>query len=375
MRRLLTLVGFMMLSLCFLGGCGDDGGGPGIPRIVETFPADGATGVSLNTAVSVSFSERMDVATLDSIYVLGAETHHVDYDNVQKKATVHLEHLLEPDSTYQVRISSYVMSEEGQHPAADAGFGFTTGPLDAEHLDDVFEGNHDIASAAPIELNTAYRMLKSSGDAERKDYFAFTLTDTAKVTAVTTLSYADTTSVGWVINWRSAEGGYYSTLGTSLGEHRLESSYYYTFLPGTYYVEIGKYYADHHFVVYHLILQTSEPCEEDPYEDNDFIEDAAPILPGQLEGLRACHVDADYYSLELVAGQTLTVTVSEVTSIGGTRRLNIYNPGYVNVTGHTDQIEPAVESWTATEDGTHYFMIQYWHDGIIYGLDVEVTGP
>lgn len=375
---MLAFMGLVVLSLWFVMGCGDDGGVSNegsAPAITLTSPADGATDVSLNTTVSVAFSEPMDQASLDSIYVIGAPYHHMEYDDAENQVTLHLENILEPDSTYRVRITADVMDQDGDHLAGDSEFSFTTGPLDCDHLEDTFEPNHDVGSAAQVELDREYRMLKSCGAEERRGYFVFTLTDTAKVTAVNYLSYADTSSVSWNIYWLNAEGDDYSTLGTSFRGDNLQCSYHYTFLPGSYYVMMGKSYADDHFVVYHFTLETSDPCEEDPYEDNDFIEDAAPITPGHLEGLRGCHVDADYYSLSLFAGQTLTVTASEVTSFGGTRRMNIYSPDYIGLAGHTSQAEPAMESWTATEDGTHYFMIQYWVDGVIYDLDIDVTGP
>jgi methionine-rich copper-binding protein CopC len=378
LRHFLLIIGLIALTLCFLTGCGDDGGvgnGGSPPTIILTSPADGATDVSLNTTVSVSFSEPMDRSSLDSIYVVGAPSHDTEYDDAENKVTIHLENILEAGTTYRVRITSDVMDEDGDRVAGGSEFSFTTGPLDCDHLDDAFEPNHDVGSAVQVELDREYRMLKSCGAEERRDYFAFTLTDTAKVTAISYLSYADTSRVSWNIYWLNAQDDDYSTLGTSFRDDKLQCSYHYTFLPGTYYVMMGKSYIDHHFVVYHFRLETSSPCEEDPYEDNDFIEDAAPITPGLWEGLRGCHVDADYYTLDLTAGQTLTVTASEVTSFGGTRRMKIYSPGYYERTRHTSQDEPAVESWTATEDGPHYFMIQYWVDGVVYDLDIEVTGP
>ena len=137
----------------------------------------------------------------------------------------------------------------------------------------------------------------------------------------------DTTFTSWQIYWANANGDYYTTLGTSFETGDSSASFQYSFLPGTYYVAVWKYYVDHHYVVYDLRLETSEPCPDDAYEDNDFRYDATPMIPGQYDSLRACYLDADYFAVEVESGQTLTVTMAQVTGYTGLRRLIIYGAG------------------------------------------------
>jgi hypothetical protein len=132
-------------------------------------------------------------------------------------------------------------------------------------------------------------------------------------------------------------------------------------------------------VVYDLTLETLDPCQDDAYEDNDFIDQAVPISPGTVRDLIGCDSDSDYFSLDLAVGQTLTATATETTTRRDTRMLEIYGPTHSRLTGHVsheDPIEnPIVETWTALESGT-YFVRIYWHgDGNVYDLEVEVTGP
>ena len=99
------------------------------------------------------------------------------------------------------------------------------------------------------------------------------------------------------------------------------------------------------------------------------------IGPGTIEGLRGCGSDGDFFAVGLTADQTLTVTATERTAVGGTRMLEIFGPGHKRLTGHVDGVNPAVESWTAAESGIYYFWVFWVRDGIVYDLNVEVRGP
>jgi hypothetical protein len=372
---------FLLLSglLALLAGCGDDGGGGVVvktPRVIQTYPEDGAEGVDLATNISVWFSRDMEESSLDSVYFLGRDVAEREYDSSEKKLTLYLDGLLDADSTYRVRVSSFCMDTEGDNLAADYVFGFRAGPFVCEERSDVFEPNDDVATATPIEIGVTYLGLTSCGNAERWDFYSFTLDTAAKVTATTRMRNMDTTYTAWQIYWANANGHYYTTLGTSFEGGDSIASFEYSFLPGTYYVAVWKYYADHHYVVYDLRLDASEPCPDDSYEDNDFWYDAVPMDPGQHDSLRACYLDADYFAVELTTGQTMTVTMSQVTGYTSLRELVIYGPGMSGLVGDTNTDEPKIESWTATEDGTHYIEVRWWsYDQVIYDLDIDVSGP
>jgi hypothetical protein len=100
------------------------------------------------------------------------------------------------------------------------------------------------------------------------------------------------------------------------------------------------------------------------------------VTAGPVSDLRGCHVDRDFFSIALVSGQTLTVTATQTTDIRTTRCMIIYNPEGVAVaeTTFTAQGVPTTRTWTAAEDGIHYFKIRWWSNGIGYELDIDVSG-
>ena len=70
MRNFVPILAVTIAALTFTG-CGDDDGATGditAPTVLSTIPGDGATAFSLNHPVSISFSESMDEASLDSIF-------------------------------------------------------------------------------------------------------------------------------------------------------------------------------------------------------------------------------------------------------------------------------------------------------------------
>jgi hypothetical protein len=376
------MIGLLSFPLLFCAGCGDDGSGDvsvTVPKVVQVYPEDGATDVNLNTYVSVWFSGDMDEASLDSIYVIGVPSHHVEYQSGEQKAVVYLDSILAPETDYQVLISSYVMDDHGNNIAEDVVTSFTTGPFDCEHLTDRFEPNAEAALAPHLDFDRTYTLLSSCGGEERNDVFRFTLTDTADVLVSTEAAYVDTEYIAWQMYFERENGDSWAGIGTSFRPTRMTPTHSHTFLPGTYYIHLGKAYADHHIVVYHLTLEKRDPCRDDAYEDNDFIDQAVPIEAGTIEDLRGCDSDGDFFSVDLAQGQTLMVAATEITAHNGTRMLEIFGPDHSRLTGHVsheDPIEnPITEAWTATEAGTHYFWVYWIGDGIVYDLHVEVAGP
>jgi hypothetical protein len=318
----------------------------------------------------------MEVSSLDSVYILEIAIAQREYDSGEKKLTLQLDGILDEDSTYHVRVSSFCMDTEGNNLAEDYTFSFRAGPFVCAERRDAFEPNDDIATATPIEIGVTYPMLTSCGDAERWDFYSFTLESAARVTATTWMRNMDTTRVSWQIYWSNADKDYYTTLGTSFEEDDSTASFNYSFLPGTYYVVVLKSNADHHYVVYDLRLETSEPCPDDTYEDNDFWYDAVPLMPGEYDSLRACYLDGDFFAVDLATGQTLTVTMTQVTAHTGLRRLYLFGPNMSTSVGNTSTDEPKMESWTAENDGVHYIELRWWPDKeIVYDLDIDVTGP
>ena len=378
---LLGLLAVGLIALCLLAGCGDNGsdGTPGDttpPTVLATTPVDGATDLSPYPLIKVWFSEAMDPASIDtlSFHIDGVRAYLVTYDAADHKATLYPAGLLQPGTEYTAYVDTTVTDASGNAMDEEVAVHFTTGPVDCDHLRDRFEPNDDIASATPVELDTVYPCLTSCGATERLDYYSFTLAEAKQIKLWIIPAYVDTERVSWKINFRREDGLTYITQGTSVDTTGSPAILRYNFLPGTYWIETGKYYSDSHLALYHLKVETLAPIPDDDYEDNDFPDQARPIEPGLHEGLRGTFVDADYFSIDLTAGQTITVTATEVTSTGTTRRLAITNSTGGWYTGHTDTVNPAVESWMATQTGTYLILIIWWNDNVVYNLNVEVSG-
>lgn len=378
MRAIGLVIGIAgVAALCFFAGCGDDESprDTSAPTVIATDPIEGATGISPYPVVQVWFSEEMDPATIDTLtfYIEGLRGYSVLYDATEHKATLYPAVLAEAGTEYDVHVAGEVEDASGNAMGQEAVFAFTTGERDCEHLGDRFEPNDVIASATPVEVDVVYPGLTSCGGAERDDYYRISLSESKKIVVMADVSYADTAHVSWKINFRREDGKDYSTLGTGVDSTGGVETYHYTFLPGTYWIEVGNYYESSHLVLYHLTVAGLDPVEDDQYEDNDFFDEAKPIEPGLHEGLRGAHVDDDYFSIDLAVGQTLTITVTEVPAITDTRRVRIARPTGSTLAGGNYQTGPVAVSWTATQAGEHLIDVQWWTDGIIYNLNVEVT--
>lgn len=356
-------------------GCSDDGGG-GIevnnPQVVATYPQDGETDVNLNPLVQVWFDQELDEATVDSAscHVIGAVTERLEYDDSEKAVRLYLSELLTPETGYEIFVDSTITNKAGAPMPEDETFAFTTGPMDCDHLEDYLEPNDAIDTAAQIDIVKAYPLLSSCGDGS-DEYYKFVLNDTALVTARIEHVYSDDAKPGWYIRYKRATDEIYtSSIGWFAEGMSMNSRF--TFLPGTYYIQTGSGEPQDRIVVYNLILQLSAPCIDDSLEDNDFIDEASPIAPGLTEGLRGCYRDRDCYSIRLGVGQTITVTVDQDPDIGSQLTLEILDPDGAVLTDGTYTENPAIMTWTATQDTSHYIGATYWNNDVRYSIEVDV---
>ncbi len=372
--RSIALVLVVVCAACFMVGCGDDGGSDSgdtkAPTVTLTNPAGGATGVSPNRPIWISFSESMDEATLDSIYVEGATVAEREYHEDTHSVTLWTENMLEAETEYDIRIAAAVTDRGGNQMDQDYIFSFTTAAFACANLYDPFEPNDDTDQASPVELDTWYRLVPSCGSESRHDYYQFTLSDTAKATVILNVVDADTTHMRWGISFYRGNGASLTQLGTGHFLIPFTQDFYQSLLPGTYIALLYKYDDDQYSGLYNFMIETSEPCADDQYEDNDFEEEATPITAGLYEDLRACYLDKDLYSIDLAQGKTLRVTMSEVEPSGGSRALRIWGPG--TSVGGVNQTEPRVEMALAGQAGTFYIYVQWWRDNVTYDLNVEV---
>ncbi len=130
--------------------------------------------------------------------------------------------------------------------------------------------------------------------------------------------------------------------------------------------------AGYSIFIYDLTLETSAPCQDDAYEDNDVPSEAVPIGAGLHEGLLGCYMDQDYFAIEVTTGQTLTVTMNGVSPSGEGRGLHLWGPDGTSENSY-GATNPRTVSATATEDIT-YNVNAYWRDEAIeYTLEVSLT--
>jgi hypothetical protein len=374
-RKLATIA--LVLALVALSSCGDsDSGGSGPdtapPEVSQVSIADGATGVGLVEQLRVTFSEPMDPATITetSLVVAGrSATGYIEYDEATRTASFTPDTLYAISTPHQLIVTEDVTDADGNALASEHSTSFTTGPLDCEHLLDHLEPDNDIAGATVIGLNEWVHTLTQCEGRTDRDYFQFTLDETAKIYARALLRYC-IEDLNWVTQFRRADGELYVNCGTSVDPGET-TGWYYTLLPGTYWVSV--YCSESEpwgFALYDFMLETDTPCRDDAFEDNDFIEEAVQTEANEDYDLVGCMVDADYFWVDLTQGETLTVTVT--TNSATNRRLRLYDTSQVQVDYYNGTDDPASVSHTATRSGTHFFMTRFWDDGAEYEMNVVV---
>ncbi len=358
--------------------CGDGGGEVRVttPRVTATYPADGATAVSLNTSISITFSREMNASSLDSIFVCGRAAYRTSYNNGEKKVTAYLDSLLAPETGCDVLVSSHCMDNSGNNLGGDYEFSFTTGTFGCEELEDPFAANMSIATAAGVEYDTRYTLLPSCGGQDNMHCFKLVLSEATMITVLYRVVDADTANLSWRLYFKRADEMDYASqgAGVTVADH-YEYSFRRSFLPGTVYVKTGKAEETGHAAVYEIEFRASEACADDAYEDNDFMDQATPVTAGTLTDLRACYIDDDYYAIDLTSGQALTVTLDAPGTDGELRRMWILTPSGTEMGRYNGYGNPCSLERTAFTDGTHYVQVRWWMDDVDYELDFEVTGP
>ena len=374
MARVYLCVGLLLVLL--LAACGDDDNDPVGPEddlstvLTSVTPADGAVDVNLLQGFTFQFNTALDPATLDAATVTTGTRDgglHIIPAADSLSLWVAPDSLWAPETTRQIVIAG---ATDATGTLVDTmTVSFTTGALNCTNLADRFEDNDTPAEAATCPLDTDLFALSFCDD--DNDVFVFTLDDTAMVTARAQIIYANGTS--WSYNWTRADERYYGGTGMTLASGQIVTDHY-SFLPGTYYLKIQETsHVDH--ILYNLRLETGTACPDDIYEDNDFEDTAYPLAAGLYEDLRGCVLDADWFSVEVDAGQTITLTVT-TEPYGGfdNRRLRIREPGGAIAT-YNGSDEPATLTNVATSAGTATVMARFWADDVVYDLDIAVTGP
>ncbi len=346
----------------------------GPPEIAEADPPNGADDVGMLSEFAFTFDRPMDPATLTdaNVQLLGREFEkHLRISADARSIYLVPKPYLPPGIDIEIRFNAGITDQDGV-PFGRLSYTYSTGPDDCEHWADRFEPNEDGPGASHVELDQLYPGISTCED--DYDFFGFTLSESRKVTVYTPIHHVvpdpedDDGFPNWAIFWVRENGDSYTTLGTSArpGE---TPSFRYNFMPGTYYAKIWSG-DDEVLVVYDLEFETSEACQEDEYEDNDFRDEAKPITVELHEGLRACYLDKDWYSIPVTAGQTFTMTV-DTGDYNGTRRIYAYQPGGTSFVT-TNSENPTSNTLEITEDGTLDLAFEVWADDVIYDMHLEL---
>jgi hypothetical protein len=374
-RHVLSVAAAAGLAVA-LWSCGSEDGGPGPgdttpPDVSQVNIPEGATDVGLIQRIEVTFSEAMAELTINEA-TFGVNERSVDgyveYDPATRTASFLPDTLYAPESPYELSVSGDVTDEAG-NPLTPFTRSFGTGPLDCEHLRDQFEPNGEISEATPVELDTRYRVLTICQDDQ--DKYMFTVEETMMVRLYEWIRHNDAEEDNFAKEFLRAEGEPYASSGRAAATGDSFDSFHFTFHPGTYYLDVYSN-DDPVYTLYEFTLGTEPPCRDDEYEDNDFIDEAVPITPGTITGLKGCWLDRDFFAVDLEAGQTLTVTVTAEPG-AGTRRLNFYDPQGDHAGGWTGQDNPLTGWDIASETGVHFFKVRFWKDDVDYEIEVEVT--
>lgn len=362
------------------GNGGTDPGDSERPTVVTSSPGDSATGRTLLQPVTFTFSESMEPSTITdtTLFAVGqTPVLHVQYDEPSRTATLTPDSLLYAPQTWHTIVVTEGATDLAGNPAWPETLAFQTGAMNCDNVADLLEPNEEIAEAALVDLGSDYYSLTACGDG--KDTYKFNVDETARITVSTFIRHAplDTSGNGpcWQIYFMRANGEYYSTLGTRAAPGQTQQ-FAFSFNPGTYYCEIFPYYEldPDEYILYDLEVAASEACGDDVYEDNDFADEAAPITAGIHTDLKGCYLDADYYSIGMTNGQTLTVTLDATFQTGDWehRRMHVAPPAGDSFY-YSGLDNPLVGQVTATTDGTATFYVMFWEDDVEYSLNIELV--
>ncbi|MBD3336015.1 MAG: hypothetical protein GF355_10925 [Candidatus Eisenbacteria bacterium] len=382
-------LGWVSVAAFMAAGCSDeDSEAPYTPRdtiapTVDTVaPPRNANNVKLQDPVMVLFSEAMDKATLNANTVaVGARAQKFSGGSpASPQSHVPLQYFPSLNGDSLIALPDSLFPPEQELVLTIAGATdlagnqvepytttFTTGPFDCEHLADRMEPNDEVNLGTDLALDSAYTSLSTcSGDV---DFYEITLRDTFKLTARTEIVHADRDL--WEIAWARSDSVYYATLLTTI-QTGDDASFHRTFTPGLYYLQVHGPDSEE-MILYDLTVESSDPCPDDDYEENDFQEDAYELeQDGILAGLTGCYLDADWFMIEVMEGTDITLEV-DTGAFLGMRELQIIEPGGGEAADSWEGVSSSQIGLTATEDGTAYIMTMMYADDVEYSLGIALN--
>ncbi len=192
----LVLMLVLNLTACGGGGGGGGGGDTTAPTVSSTTPADDATGVAVNAAITVTFSEAMDDATItDTTFTLdNGVTGAVTYDSTNHIATLTPSANLAYATTYTATITTGVKDPAGNAMAADYTWSFTTGTAPdtaAPTVSSTVPDNNATNVAINASVTATFNEAMNSSTITTS---TFTLKDSGNTSVNGAVTYAGTTA-------------------------------------------------------------------------------------------------------------------------------------------------------------------------------------
>ena len=210
------------------------------------------------------------------------------------------------------------------------------------------------------------------------DWYAFEMDNGEQLSA--RIDFDENIDLGMNLYRLSEDGTYYISQG---GSNAIERNYeiivFRAIIGGTYllytYRTRGTQVANYSMSV----DIAGDGCVMDEYEDNNHYLNATPVEPGEYTGLSQCNGDLDYYSLDLVTGQTITVQADATPSDGGLE-IRFYALREDNTLEHfvSAITENPVENivYTAARDSTYIIYISRESGYYVvpdYTMNIEVN--
>ncbi len=136
MKNLLATF-FAIMAVVGISGCQKDDFKEVVglcPEVISTSPENGATAVSLDKVITVTFNGRMDSATINqaSFKVQGATLLGGTYSLSDFTASFRPTNLLTPNTTYTGTVTTLAKEVTGNALQADYVWSFVTGPIGAD---------------------------------------------------------------------------------------------------------------------------------------------------------------------------------------------------------------------------------------------------
>ena len=131
------------------------------PRVIDTYPADGATGLGYDITIRVKFDKPIEESSLDGNFILKDRDSSVDgtvsYESSTKTAIFTPLNKLDYDTTYTAIINTEVKDVEGMALASAKSWNFTTADLETAVAPEFHPdgGNFTVSQVVKVSTKTA----------------------------------------------------------------------------------------------------------------------------------------------------------------------------------------------------------------------------